>query len=143
MDYADKLDMMDDDCDIEGFPLKEFPTTIDKVEMGKVYFKLDNTTETKESLFNFFLKLGFILVKTPSFKEPNFHRSATFTNNDGLSFEVIWFRNLAYIRIGQWGKAFVENSFTKIVGSYIPNSEHHTLDFLDGDKRTITLSVKK
>lgn len=25
MDFADKLDMMDDDCDIEGFPLDERP----------------------------------------------------------------------------------------------------------------------
>jgi hypothetical protein len=24
MDFADKLDMMDDDCDIEGFPLSPF-----------------------------------------------------------------------------------------------------------------------
>lgn len=143
MDYADKLDMMDDDCDIEGFPLKKSPIMIDKVEMGKVYFKLDNTIETREPLFNLFLKLGFTLVKTPSFNEPNFYRSATFTNNDGLTFKVIWFRNLAHIRIGEWGKVFVENSFTKIVGSYIPNCEHHTLDFLDGDKKTITLSIKK
>jgi hypothetical protein len=103
----------------------------------------DNTTETKEQLFNFFLKLGFTLIKKPTFNETNFHRSATFTNNDGLTFDVIWFRNLAHIRIGEWGKAFIENSFTKIVGSYIPNSGHYTLDLLDEDKRTITISIKK
>ena len=27
MDFADKLDMMDDDCDIQGFPIDEPPIT--------------------------------------------------------------------------------------------------------------------
>ena len=27
MDYADRLDMMEDDCDIEGFPLEEKEAT--------------------------------------------------------------------------------------------------------------------
>jgi len=101
MGFADKLDMMDDDCDIQGFPLeKESPIMIDRVEMGKVYFELDNTTETRDSLFDFFIKLGFAIVKKPKYNEPNYCRSATFTNN-GLTFDVIWFRNLAHIRIGE------------------------------------------
>jgi hypothetical protein len=35
MDYTDKLDMMDDDCDIEGFPLEEPLILIKQVEMGR------------------------------------------------------------------------------------------------------------
>jgi hypothetical protein len=111
--------------------------------MGEVYFQLDNSTDTKESLFDLFKQLGFILLKEPKFGEAGYFRTATFTNNDGLIFDIIWFKNLAHIRIGEWGKAFVECSFTKIQGSYIPNNEHITLDFVDVDKRTCTLSVKR
>lgn len=113
---------------------------IESVEMGKVYFELDNSTETREPLFDFFLQLGFALVKKPSFGEPGYHMAAQFTDNNGLTFDVIWFRNLAHIRIGEWGKAFIECSFTKIIGSFIPNSGHFTLDFMNGKNRTITIS---
>jgi len=115
---------------------------IESIEMGKVYFELDNSTETKEPLFSLFEKLGFTLVKKPSFDEPGYYRTATYTNNNGLTFDVIWFRNLAHIRIGEWGKAFIKCSFTKIIGSYLPNSEHLTLDFMNGENKTYTLSVK-
>lgn len=113
------------------------------VKMGEIYFKLDNTTETKEQLDNFFLELGFTLVKNKPLGSELFNRVSQFTNNDGLTFDVIWYKNLSHIRIGEWGKAFFENTFDRIVGSYIPNYEHITLDFMCGDKRTATLSVKK
>ena len=116
---------------------------IKSIEMGKVYFGLDDSIETKEPLFNFFEQLGFTVVKKPSFDEPGFNRTITYTNNDGLTFDVIWFRNLCTISIGEWGKAFIECSFNKIIGSYLPNSEHLTLDFMHGNHKVITLSVKK
>ena len=110
--------------------------------MGKVYFELDNSTETREPLFDFFEQLGFTIVKEPSFNEPGFYHTITYTNNDGLTFDVMWFRNLATIRIGEWGKAFIECSFNKIIGSFIPNSEHLTFDFMNDKTKKITLSVK-
>ena len=79
-----------------------------KIKMGETCFTLDSSIATKEPLFDFFKDLGFELIKEPSFDEPNFSRAATFTNNDGLTFDVVWFRNLAHIRIGEWGKAFFE-----------------------------------
>ncbi len=36
MDYADKLDFMDDDCDIEGFPIEERTTIEFFMSMAKV-----------------------------------------------------------------------------------------------------------
>jgi hypothetical protein len=38
MDYADKLDMMDDDCDIQGFPLEKRPIKLDKTTGVKKCF---------------------------------------------------------------------------------------------------------
>jgi hypothetical protein len=48
MDYADKLDMMDDDCDIQGFPLEEQvkDPAVQKVSLDDMSLKeLDDLAE--------------------------------------------------------------------------------------------------
>jgi hypothetical protein len=115
---------------------------MNNVKMGQVYFELNNSTETKEQLDQFFLDLGFQLVKKKPLGDELFNRVSRFTNNNGLEFDVVWFKNLAHIRLGEWGKAFIEITFTKIIGSYIPNSGHYCFDFIDVDKKTGQISVK-
>lgn len=114
---------------------------IKQVKMGEVCFELDNTVKTHEQLIEFFKSLGFILIKNESLGNEIFNRTSQFTNNDGLMFNIIWFKNLAHLRIGEWGKAFIECNFTKIIGSFIPNSGHVTLDFINVNNRTFTLSI--
>lgn len=116
---------------------------MNNVKMGQVYFELNNSTETKEQLDQFFLDLGFQLVKKKPLGDELFNRVSRFTNNDGLEFDVIWFRNLAHIRFGEWNKAYIEFTFTKIIGSYVPDIDHFTFDFLDNQNRTGKISIKR
>lgn len=116
---------------------------MERANMGQIYFQLNDTTDTKEYLNQFFIDLGFQLLKKKPLGDELFNRVSRFTNNDGLEFDVIWFRNLAHIRFGEWGKAFVEISFTKIIGSYVPNVDHNCFDFLDGEKKTGQISIKR
>lgn len=44
MDFADRLDMMDDDCDIEGFPLEQ----INKRKIRAYFFKQSGKYYTEE-----------------------------------------------------------------------------------------------
>jgi len=116
---------------------------MDNVKMGEVYFELNNTTDTKEQLDQFFIDLGFQLLKKKPLGDELFNRVSRFTNNDGLEFDIIWFKNLAHIRFGEWGKAFFEYSFIKIIGSYIPNSGHYCFDFIDNQNKTGQISIKR
>ena len=75
---------------------------MDRVNMGEVYFELNNTTETKEQLNQFFIDLGFQLLKKKPLGDELFNRVSRFTNNDGLEFDVIWFKNLAHILIHRY-----------------------------------------
>lgn len=119
--------------------LTEKPT---RTEMGKVYFELDNSIETKEKLDQFFVDLGLTIVKNKSLGDEFFNRVSQVTDNDELTFDVIWYKNLATIRFGGKGTAFLECKFNKIVGSYLPYVERVTLDFYNGQHRTCTLAVK-
>lgn len=113
-----------------------------EVEMGKTYFALDNTTETQEPMIEFFKSLGLDLFeRVEGFC--GYSRESIFTNHRGFMFSVIWYRNLAKIRIGEWGGAFVEIDFTSIRGSYLSRSDHMTFDFYNGNDRTGTLSIAK
>jgi len=116
---------------------------MNSVVMGQVYFELDNTTETKEKLSQFFIDAGFELLEKKLLGNELFSRVSRFTNNDGLEFDVIWFRNLAHIRFGEWNKAYIEFTFTKIIGSYVPDVDHFTFDFLDNQNRTGKISIKR
>lgn len=116
---------------------------MERVNMGQIYFELNNTTDTKEQLEQFFIDLGFQLFEKKPLGNELFNRVSRFTNNDGLEFDIIWFKNLAHIRFGEWGKAFIECSFTKIIGSYAPNYEHLTFDFIDNRNRTSKISIKR
>jgi len=114
---------------------------IDTIEMGKTYFELNDTIDTHDSLIEFFKDLGFELIENKSLGNEMFNRVSRFTDNNGLTFDVIWFKNLAHLRFGEWKNNFVEFYFTKIIGSYLPYCDHNTLDFLDEDKRTFKLAI--
>jgi len=60
---------------------------MNNVKMGQVYFELNNSTETKEQLDQFFLDLGFQLVKKKPLGDELFNRVSRFTNNNGLEFD--------------------------------------------------------
>lgn len=110
--------------------------------MEKVYFQLDCTTKTKEKLNDFFEQYGFkVVVRKPLGREEHFKRITRYTNNKGLEFDVIWFINLAHIRFGDWESGYMENSFTKITGSYLQDVNHFTFDFKDGNKTTLKISI--
>lgn len=108
-------------------------------KMKECYFELDNTTETKDKLYQFFTDLGFRII--PKTAKNEFNRGETFTNDNGFTFDVIWFRNVSTIRFGTFGKAFIECSFDKIIGSLVPYSKHITLDFINGTIKTCSFSV--
>lgn len=115
---------------------------MEKIEMGQVYFKLDGKTETKEKLNDFFKRYGFeIVCEKPLGNESYFNRVTRFTNGKGLEFDVIWFVNLSRIRFGDWESGYMENTFTRIIGSYLPDVDHLTFDFKDGDKTTLKISI--
>jgi len=113
-----------------------------RIEMGNSYFKLDNTTATKEKLDAFLSDLGFEKVKRESTNLDDYDRCSKFTDGKNLTFDVIWYRNLCHIRIGKWGESFIEIPFTEIIGCYLPNVGHNTADFYNDDSRTGTLSIK-
>jgi hypothetical protein len=111
-----------------------------KYEMGIRYFKLDNTIETHEKLIQFFIDMGFNHLIDKPLGNEMFNRVSTFTDDKTLTFDVIWFKNLAHLRFGKWGESFVEVNFNEIIGSYLPNCDHETLDFLYEGKRVCLLS---
>lgn len=112
-----------------------------KVEMGKVYFNLDGTTETKEKLNDFFISHGFKRVDEKPLGSEMYKRVSRFTNEKKLEFDVIWFINLCHVRFGDWESGYIENIFTSIEGSYVPDVGHMTFDFKDNGKTTLRISI--
>jgi len=113
---------------------------MDKVANGKVYFKLDDSTETKELLNDFFHKLGF-KSKPISIDKYGFSRQTEFSNPLGIKFTIVWFVNLAHVRFGTWDSYHFESSFTSIRGSWVQNSDQATFQFYYKDEPTISFSI--
>lgn len=116
---------------------------MDSVQMGVTYFELDDTVETHEKLIQFFKDLGFTLVKNKPLGSELCNRVSQFTDNNGLEFDVIWYRNLAHIRFGTWGKSLFECGFDKIAGAWLPFADHITLSLFNGKEKTATLAIAK
>ena len=108
-----------------------------KSEMGKLYYKLTDAADTRDPLLQFFKDNGFT-IENESQIRPN-----KMVSKNGLKIELWWFRNLCEIRVGEWGREFIEVCFDSIVGSFVPNSGHNTFDFCYEGKRTATLSFSK
>lgn len=110
--------------------------------MSNVLFRVNNCISTKKDLNKFFINQGFRLIKNKSLgDEVGIKRVSEFTNDKGLTFDIIWFKNLAYLRIGEWGKGFIEIAFTEIRLASIGNLGHCTFTFSENNKRTFTLSI--
>lgn len=115
-----------------------------KIEMGKVYWKLDNTTSTFDTLKTTLEELGLIFDKqVPLGDEFGFHRVIQWSTKYGLSFSTIWYKNLCNIRFGYWDADLAEVMFDSIQGSYLPYSEHDTIDFMYKGNTMFRLALKE
>ena len=111
--------------------------------MGKSYFKITGEGKNKEQLDKFFMDLGFRTVENKAYGEEVFKRAAIYTDDNGVTFTIIWYINIATVRIGDWGKpTIIDIDFDKIQGSYLPKSGYLTYDFVYGEDRTCTFAVK-
>jgi hypothetical protein len=117
--------------------------TEQSAEMGKLYFKIDGTTESRDKLIKFFEDWGFKSEPKSEVGDEYYKRGILFTNSTGFSVYVIWFINLVYIKIGEWGKGFMEVTFTEIVGSYVPYVDHNTFDFIYDKNRVLVLAIPR
>lgn len=115
-----------------------------KVEMGKVYWRLDNTTDTFDTLKSTLESLGIISDKQESLgTEFGFDRVMRWSTPYGLSFSTIWYKNLCTIRLGYWDADFAEISFDSIQGSYGPCCDHNTIDFMYRGNPMFRLALKE
>lgn len=113
---------------------------MDRVDSGAIYFKLDNTTDSKKKLEEFFTQFGFT-AKPIKIDSVGFSRQTEFTNEFGFKFTIVWFINLAHVRFGDWDIGHFESSFTLIRGAWTQNVDQATFKFYDGENPTIQFSV--
>ena len=111
-----------------------------RVDSGALYFRLDGSVETKDSLNQFFEQFGFI-HKPINKDKYGFSRQTEFENKYGLKFIIVWFVNLAHVRFGTWQDGHFESDFTSIRGSWLQNCDNATFQFYDGENSTIKFSV--
>ena len=114
-----------------------------KIEMGKVYWKIDNTTNTFDTLKATLESFGIVAVNLkPLGTEFGFKRVIDWQTAHGISFSTIWHINLCNIRIGEWDSDLAEITFDSIVGSYLPYAEHETIDFVYRGNTVLRLALK-
>ena len=114
------------------------------IVMGKVYWKIDGSTETFETLNTTLENFG--LVKTnqiPLGDEFGFKRVCVWETKGGMSFSTIWYINLCNIRFGEWDTDLAEITFDSIQGSYLPYSDHDTIDFVYRGNTVLRLAIKR
>ena len=115
-----------------------------KIEMGKTYWKLDNTTNTFETLKSTLENFGLIALKQkPLGDEFGFKRVTNWKTPCGISFSTIWYINLCTIRIGEWDGDFAEIIFDSIAGSFGPFCDHDTIDFMYNGNPMFRLALKR
>lgn len=113
------------------------------IEMGKVYWKIDNTTNTFDTLKTTLESFGIIAVnQRPLGTEFGFHRVIDWETPNGITFSTIWHINLCTIRIGEWEVDLAEMDFDGIIGSYLPYADHNTIDFIYKGNRVFKLAIK-
>lgn len=114
------------------------------VEMGKTYWKIDETTSTYETLRATLRDFGLIETNQKALgDEFAFKRVIEWETKEGLSFSTIWYINLCHIRLGEFESDLAEITFDAITGSYLPYSDHDTIDFIHRGNRVLRLGLKK
>lgn len=114
-----------------------------KVEMGKTYWKVDNTTSTFDSLKSTLEEFGIVFKSQhPLGDEYGFERVIDWQTPHGISFSTIWHINLCDIRLGEWDSDLAEIMFDSIRGSYLPYAEHETIDFVYRGATMLRLALK-
>lgn len=115
-----------------------------KIEMGKIYWRVDNTTNTFETLKSTLESFGLIaLQQKPLGDEFGFKRVADWKTPSGIFFSTIWYTNLCHIRFGEWDEDFAEISFDSIAGSFGPYCDHDTIDFMYKGNPMFRLALKR
>lgn len=114
------------------------------VEMGKVYWKVDGSTNTFETLTATLEGFGIRKVKQkPLGREFGFERVVNWETPTGIQFSTIWYVNLCNIRFGnEWENDLGEIMFDGIQGSYLPYSDHDTIDFIYKGNTMFRLALK-
>jgi hypothetical protein len=114
-----------------------------KIEMGKVYWKIDNTTASFDTLKSTLEGFGLIAVTNRHLgNEFGFKRVIDWQTEHGISFSTIWHINLCNIRIGEWDIDLAEITFDSIIGSYLPYADHDTIDFVYRGNTVLRLALK-
>ena len=113
-----------------------------KTESGKMYFKLDDNTNSRERLISFLETYGFTVVKEKPLGTNEFYNRITeLKHKNGLTFDIIWFINLCHVRIGEWGKGIIECDFNEIMGAWTQWVDHDVLSFVHNGNKVMTLAV--
>lgn len=114
------------------------------IEMGKVYWQLDDTTSTYDTLKTTLESFGLVAIRQkPLGSEISFKRVTDWQTPSGVLFSTIWYKNLCHIRIGEWGGDFAEVMFDRICGSFGPIYEHDTIDFMYKGTPMFRLAIKR
>lgn len=114
------------------------------VEMGKTYWKIDNTTNSFDTLISTIEGFGIVAEnKRPFGDEYGFKRVVDWKTPCGLAFSTIWHINLCTIRLGDWDSDFAEIHFDRICGSYGPYCNHDTIDFIHKGEPMFRLALKE
>lgn len=114
------------------------------VEMGKVYWKTNNTVDTFETLKTTLEEFGLVATnQRPLGDEYGFKRVIDWQTPTGLQFSTIWYVNLCNIRFGnEFENDLGEIMFDGIQGSYLPYSDHDTIDFVYKGNTMFRLALK-
>ena len=114
-----------------------------KIEMGKLYWKTDNTTNTFDTLKSTLEGFGLVAVNQRALgDEFGFKRVIDWRTPCGISFSTIWYVNLCNIRFGEWDGDLAEIRFDSIQGSYGPFADHDTIDFMHRGDPMFRLALK-
>lgn len=114
-----------------------------RIEMGKVYWKVNNTTDTFDTLKSTLESFGIVAVnQRPLGTEFGFKRVIDWQTAHGILFSTIWHINLCNIRIGEWDNDLAEIMFDSIQGSYLPYADHDTIDFVHRGNTVLRLALK-
>lgn len=115
------------------------------IEMGKIYWEIDGSTNTFDTLKTTLESFGIVAVnQKPLGKEFGFKRVIDWKTPTGIYFSTIWHINLCHIRFGnEWENDLGEIMFDAIKGSYLPYSDHDTIDFVYRGNTTFRLALRK
>lgn len=115
-----------------------------RLEMGKMYWKIDNTVETFDTLKSMLESFGVVAInQRPLGDEFGFKRVIDWETSTGLRFSTIWHINLCNIRFGnEFENDFGEVTFDGIQGSYLPYCDHNTIDFIYKGNTMFRLALK-